>query len=164
MRISILLPLMAFVAVAAGQNLRTTRHGSLKPIEKTLSQDTTVAATDSVCLDSIGVSRYDKPLRSLRETFFVTNHYADTIVALSLRLRYDTTDGTMLHQRDATVACEIPPGETRQLYLTAWDKQFTYYYYDTRIRPKSTRSVPYTATLTPLTVARRTTAGIDAKK
>lgn len=135
---------------SSAQRSNTTRKGRLKPVSESRELPArTVVVVDSVSPDSVVIDRYDKPLRSLRETFFVTNHYSDTVVSLRLMLRYDAVDGTMLHSRRATINCDVPPGETRQLYLTAWDRQFTYYYNDTRIRPRSSKAVPYTVVMNP---------------
>lgn len=137
----------------SAQRSNTTRQGRLKPVSESRELPVrAVTVVDSVSPDSVVIDRYDKPLRSLRETFFVTNHYSDTVVSLRLMLRYDAVDGTMLHSRRATISCDVPPGETRQLYLTAWDRQFTYYYDNTRIRPRSAKAVPYTVVLSPETV------------
>lgn len=134
------------------QRLSTTRRGQLKPLSADEIAARTAALPCAADTDSLTLSHYDKPMRSLRETFFVTNHYGDTLRGLTLRLHYTDTDGEMLHQRQATVTCNIPPHETRQLYLTAWDRQYTYYYTGTRIRPSSSRAIAYDAVLTPLSV------------
>ena len=154
MRCGILVAVAATMLLTTdAQRSNTTRQGRLKPVAEAREHPVReVTVVDTASADSIVIDRYDKPLRSLRETFFVTNHYSDTVVSLRLMLRYDAVDGTMLHSRRATINCDVPPGETRQLYLTAWDRQFTYYYNDTRICPKSAKAVPYTVVLTPETV------------
>ncbi len=157
MRLSIVsvIIVVAIICMSA-QHTRTTRRGKLIPettptIESTTNDNHTLVTANP---DSIIIARYDKPLRSLRETFFVTNLYSDTLAMLSVQLKYDVAgSGEMLHRRDATISCVIPPGETRQLYLTAWDRQFTYYHIDTRIRPKSAKAVPYTVSISPLQIA-----------
>lgn len=127
------------------QRVVTTRPGKLVPTPDRPDVVTAVVAADTVALDSLAVSAYDKPLRSLRETFFVTNNMeADTLTSIRLTLTYTSvTDSLMLHSRTVTVQCEIPPAQTRQLYMIAWDRQFTYYSENTRIKPQSSKAVPY---------------------
>lgn len=144
------LAVIFLVAVVAGfthaQRVSTLRPGKLEPISHVPDFVAADMAVDSTAADSIRITSYDKPLRSLRETFFVTNQSAtDTVVRLVLSLTYlSVSDSVMLHSRDASIACEIPPLQTRQLYLIAWDRQYTYYSEHTRIKPTGTRAVPYT--------------------
>ena len=156
--VAIIISVIAAVASVVAQVTVTTRQGKLRPRQAVAGDGVAaVQAADTAALRGIRISAYDKPLRSLRETFFVTNTLADTIVSVSVGLTYTAlADTAMLHRREATVGCVIPPGETRQLYLTAWDRQFTYYYKDTRIRPRSSRAVAYDVAirLTAVSVAR----------
>ncbi|MDE7396583.1 MAG: hypothetical protein K2M98_02530 [Muribaculum sp.] len=156
MRLSVVSIIIAVAIVCmSAQHTRTTRRGKLVPDTTTTVKSSTDANRTLIEAnpDSIIISRYDKPLRSLRETFFVTNLYSDTLTTLSLQLSYYVAGSEeMLHKRDAMLPCIVPPRETRQLYLSAWDRQFTYYHADTRIRPKSAKAIPYTVTITPLQV------------
>ena len=138
--------MLAAVAVAmSAQRVVTTRPGNLQPAAVRPEVSSITAVADTAALDSLSVSAYDKPLRSLRETFFVTNNLAsDTLTSLQLRLTYTASaDSAMLHSRTAILPCDIPPAQTRQLYLIAWDRQYTYYSENTRIKPQSTKAVPY---------------------
>lgn len=140
--------LAMFIALAGAmqaQRVSTTRPGKLVPAPQRPDVCAAMIPADTVALDSLSVSAYDKPLRSLRETFFVTNNMsADTLTSLRLMLTYTAVaDSTMLHSRTVTVPCEIPPAQTRQLYLIAWDRQFTYYSENTRIKPQSSKAVAY---------------------
>lgn len=92
--------------------------------------------------DSIVVAGYDKMLRSTRETFFVTNSSSRHITTVAITLVYYDMQGRMLHSRAATIHCDIPPSETRQLYLSSWDSQQLFYYY---LSPAPRRAAtPYT--------------------
>ncbi len=131
------------------QRVATLRPGHLEPMLRAPESITVATIADSTAIGSIAVSAYDKPLRSLRETFFVTNgNESDTVASLRLTFTYHTVaDSLMLHRRTVTVPCEIPPGQTRQLYTTAWDRQYTYYSAGTRIQPSSNKAIPYLTTI-----------------
>lgn len=105
-----------------------------------------------VSADSLRLHGYDKPLRSMHETFFATNPGPHTISAITLDIIYRTLDGTMLHARRVRMACDIPPGQTRQLRTPAWDRQQRHYYHLTRSHPASPRAVPFTVDLLPRSV------------
>ena len=145
----ILLILLAALAATAGfvqaQRVNTLRPGKLEPLSHVPGFAGTDVVADSAAADLIKITSYDKPLRSLRETFFVTNLSAtDTLTRLMVSLTYlSVSDSAMLHSRSASLSCEIPPLQTRQLYLVAWDRQYTYYSENTRIRPSGTRAIPY---------------------
>lgn len=139
--------------VAADTHTNTTRRGKLA----LRSDSATEAVFSNIApimadADSLDIKDYDKPLRSLRETFFATNHYSSTITSMTVELTYRDEHGLMLHSRRVNIRCEIPPGETRQLYTPAWDRQFTYYYSRTRIKPKSHGAIAYEVTIDPIGV------------
>ncbi len=126
----------------------TTRKGPLRPRIAAVAQpssDTLRIDGKAIAPDSLVITSYDKPLRSLRETFFVTNRYSSLhLASLSLQLTYRRADdSTMLHSRTVVIPASVPPGETRQLYTTSWDRQYSYFYHSTRIRPRSPKAVAY---------------------
>lgn len=104
---------------------------------------------DSLSVDSLNISGYDKPLRSLRETFFVHNNYSQILTSVSISFTYRSDDGYMLHSRAINIKCHIPPSETRQLFMTAWDRQYAYYFVNTRIKPRSKGAIPYIVEIVP---------------
>jgi len=128
----------------------TTRRGKL-----TLRSDYNtempidISDYDSLSVDSLSISGYDKPLRSLRETFFVHNNYSQILTSVSISFTYRSDDGLMLHSRAINIKCHIPPSETRQLAMTAWDRQYAYYFIDTRIKPQSKGAIPYIVEIVP---------------
>lgn len=110
---------------------RTTRR-NLKEIPKV--DTSTVLKTRTDTLKEIGtneiiISGYDKPLSSHRETFFVTNNSNNTITALNITFDYRDRKNRQLHSVTTTIDCEIPSGTTRQLSISSWDKQKSFYYY-----------------------------------
>lgn len=139
----------AFYMSGQAQRVSTLRTGRLEPALRAPESITVATVADSAAICALTVSAYDKPLRSLRETFFVTNsNLSDTVTSLRLTFTYHTVaDSLMLHRRTVTVPCDIPPGQTRQLYTTAWDRQYTYYSAGTRIQPSSNKAIPYLTTI-----------------
>ncbi len=136
--LSLLLILFA-VSVAVDAE-RTTRHRlDVKP------QNTTVKiVADTIIPDSgkIVIAGFDKPLRSSRETFFVTNHYERTVSSLMVTFAYYDMNNRQLHSSTHTITCYIPAGETRQLSVKAWDTQQSFYYYQS-VKPKRNPATPF---------------------
>ncbi len=150
--IIILIGMLLLNIGASNPPTRTTRRDKLELRTDTVNDGLDIldmANATEVDVDSLKITAYDKPLRSLRETFFVTNLYSTTITSLIIEFIYTGDDGLMLHSRTANIRCDIPAGETRQLYTTAWDRQYTYYYYNTRITPKSKGAISYYVDIEP---------------
>lgn len=94
--------------------------------------------------DSIQVSGYDKPLRTSRETFLLTNATSRTLLGVAITVSYLDMQGRPLHERTDTLSTSIPSGDTRMLHIYTWDSQHSYYYH----RGKK----PHTANVTPYDV------------
>lgn len=119
---------------AAEQRRRTTRKNlRLAPANITA----TVAAPDTILVDSIAtadgeapirLSGYDKPLRSPRESLFVTNNTTLDIDGIVLALDYFDKSGRKIHSRSVTVRCDLPKGQTRKIDFASWDIQQSFYY------------------------------------
>ncbi len=126
MRIFLIISLLV-VSLSVMAEQTTRKRLKVKPVK-------TEAASfplDSVVPDSamVIVAGYDKPLTSRRESFFVTNRYDRTLASITIELNYYDKSQRQLHSATQTIACDIPPGETRQLTFTSWDKQLNFYYY-----------------------------------
>ena len=88
-----ILCVLMLASAAFGQ--RTTRH-KLRPATAASAAD---ASADMVQLDTIvapeprmlGVNGYDKPLRSRRETFFVTNNSDAELASIAFTITYYDT-------------------------------------------------------------------------
>ncbi len=141
MRLLVILLLAALPAIGSIADTRTTRR-HLIPAQ---SADIAPAEAPSLtpATDSLDISGYDKPLRSTRETLFITNRCSTTVTLVTLSLTYGTVAGVMLHSREVTLPCAIPPGETRQLSFPSWDRQKAYYHHLTRVIPRSSKAIPY---------------------
>ena len=95
---------------------------------------------------------YDKPLRSRYETFFVSNNTSASVAALSLTISYYNTAGELLHRTPRRVSVDIPAGETRQVSLRSWDKQFAFYYTRSTVPARTGTATPYEIAMTVDTV------------
>lgn len=145
-----ILTLLIIIMGAAGimaRTQRTTRKGLTPNTTQNVSVRTD-SVTDTFFLpvsDSLKISGYDKPLRSTRETMFVTNNTKSIVRQIRLSIRYSDTHGRELHSREATVDCVIPPGATRQIALKSWDIQKSFYYKRSP-KPGRTDATPYDIT------------------
>ncbi len=136
--------LFAIVTSLYGTNSdRTTRSRlRVKPVEDAAVADTE-NRYDTIAPDSqkIIVAGYDKPLTSRKETFFVTNGYDRAIAALEIELKYYDMSGRQLHSANRWISCDVPQGETRQLNIPSWDKQLSFYFYQS-VKPRR-QATPY---------------------
>lgn len=101
--------------------------------------DTFVRVTDAELYPLYG---YDKPLRSSQESMFVSNRSADTVRSLQIETEYFDMQNRQIHKRTLEVEAVVPPGETRQVNFRSWDRQQSYYYFEST-RPKRATATPY---------------------
>lgn len=109
-----------------------------------------VYATDTIVAPAphtVDINGYDKPLRSRRETFFVTNNSASPIAALAVTVTYFDSARRQLHSRKAHLPLNVPAGETRQAAIKSWDAQQTFYYIHSAVPARSTQATPYDVTI-----------------
>ena len=109
MKKTVILTCMLTLLFLNGHSDDTTRKGPLQPriaAHQTASTDTIIIEGNRISPDSLTITSYDKPLRSMRETFFVTNnHRSMTMLSITLQFTYRRHDnGAMLHSRTATIA------------------------------------------------------------
>lgn len=123
-----------------------TLRGRLKPVAAVKAQkivssepcDTILCPSDSL----IALSGYDKPLYSGVESLFVTNFLPDELCELTISLTYTDVSGRQLHEAVRTLSVAVPPGETRRVQFSSWDKQHTFYYKGGR-HPRTANVSPY---------------------
>ncbi len=125
---AVILVAVATIAAASAQDLRrhvprTARHNRTVSVERTVSFDTIAPAADSIV-----VAGYEKPLRAVKESMFVTNRLSRPVVGLSVTIDYLDTKGRQLHQATHDIDVIIPAGETRRVEVPAFDRQGLYYY------------------------------------
>ena len=127
---------------------RTTRRG-LKAVAPTAVN--AVAMRHDTVTPSPGmidVAGYDKPLRSSRETLFVTNRSSRTLKGVELRIIYLDAKGRQLHE----AVHWLLAAETRRLSFKSWDLQRTFYYRLTG-RPRTSDGTMYDVSIRPLRAA-----------
>lgn len=90
----------------------------------------------------IRLTGYDKPLRSYRESIYVSNPSRRTLRYINLEITYFDEAGQQMHRRDVKLNITIPPGETRQLTFPSWDKQRNMYYIKSG-KPRTSDGTPY---------------------
>lgn len=143
MRILLSTILLVGLIVVNAFSQRTTR-GRLQ-LKDDYKQEI-VVKQDTIVPDTavLKISGYDKPLYSRRETFFVANRYNRDISSLKIELNYYDETGRQLHAVTRWVKCSVPAHSTRQVYLSSWDKQFSFYYY--RSAKPRRQATPYKVT------------------
>lgn len=146
--------LILVVALAVSLSLwaQKTTRSKLKSDSSAMAAQISAAAADTLRLDSgqVTVSGYEKSLRATVESFFITNHTADSLAEVSLTIEYRDMNGRQLHQRTEAVKLSLPPGSTRMARISSWDKQKVWYYYLTvPTRTRNYQSTPYRVAITP---------------
>ncbi|MDE6854336.1 MAG: hypothetical protein K2J38_04690 [Muribaculaceae bacterium] len=153
------LALLAAVAICQVFSAQRTTRKGLRPVtdaaDSAAEATSGTAAYDTIAapeLHTVDINGYDKPLRSRYETFFVSNNTANPVAALSLTISYYNTSGELLHRAPHRVSVDIPAGETRQVSLRSWDKQFAFYYKRSTVPARAGTATPYEIAMTVDTV------------
>lgn len=141
-------------AVKKGYKLNVEKQSKDEIEQQTMSKGSFMVA--SKCHDCnngyeismIRFSGYDKPRKSSKETFFITNNTDRTMNGVNLYIDYRTTDGRQLNKRFIKLLCNIPPGETRAAEIESWDKQKEFYY--TKSDPGKSGGMPFTVVFDPV--------------
>lgn len=131
---------MVFAAQDGFARKRSTKRGNVS-LRSTHNQDGVVVADSIIVPDSmqVGCFGYDKPLRSSRECFFVSNNTGFDITCVFFTAQYIDTKGRQFHEVSNDRRVDIPDGETRQITFPSWDKQQSFYYVgSTRSRASGT--------------------------
>lgn len=145
MRIALLI-LLVITSVCAADCRRTTRRG-LRPEPVVPSEAVIEGDSVDVAEGDFTLAGFEKPLRSRRESFFVTNNTDRDIISLRVRLIYYDLDDRMLDTRTVDAAVDVAPGETSRVYIRAWDLQDVFYYYRSA-RPRSGVATPFKVSVT----------------
>lgn len=119
-------------------------HRSVTTHVRTTAYDT---VRGTAC-DSVTVSGYDKTLRAVRESMFITNMSALAIAAVELTVDYLDTSGRQIHKASHTVECDIPPGETRRVEVPTFDRAGAFYYRLSAPPRRSTQATPFDVAVT----------------
>lgn len=136
----ITLALLMLAASAVQARKVNSRRGSMATqSSRHVSQPLdTVAAADSL----VSFSGYDKPLRTTRETLFITNTISRRLLRVAFTIAYYDLPGRLIHKQSHNVAADVPAGESRRLTFPSWDRQQSFYYHRSR-KPKVSGATPY---------------------
>lgn len=132
----LLIALAALLAAGCimAQHLRRTdpsrrRAATRHSVAAAVAYDTVTAPP----ADSVAVAGFEKPLRAMRESMFVTNSSSRDITGVGLDIVYTDLSGRMLHRAAHDVDVIIPAGETRRVEVPSFDSSGLLYY---RLSPK----------------------------
>lgn len=134
---------------------RTTRPGRLRVRAAARSEVAAARAGDTVAVTAgaFVISGYDKPLRSVGESFFITNRGEEPITAIELKISYSDVRKRQLHERTLWVTVNLPGRATRRVDIASWDKRQTFYYVN-GVQPRRDGATPFDVSVTPLRVVR----------
>lgn len=137
-------------------SFKIEKESKTLPIKDKEMQGIKINLSDTLKTDYPEISRfreikfagYDKEPNSNRESFLIINPTESLLTGFEVRIDYLDMKGRMLHSRNITEGCDVPPGETRRLDITSWDTQHTYYYYLGN-EPKKV-ATPFQVSFTPI--------------
>ncbi len=138
---AVFLAVALLVLFSVGAEKSTRQRLKVKPVVESLRAQPVNADTILPDTTKVVVAGYDKPLMSRKESFFVTNGYDSAITLIVIEFNYADMSNRQLHTSTHKVNCYIPAGETRQIYVSSWDKQLSFYYYQSH-KPRR-QSTPY---------------------
>lgn len=121
---------------------KTTRKGLKADRLKVQTEKTDSIDTFKPSPGMIRLSGYDKPLRSYKESIYVTNASRRNLSYINLEITYLDEAGRQLHKRNIKLNVNIPAGETRQVIFSSWDKQRNLYYIKSG-KPRRSDGTPY---------------------
>lgn len=78
---------------------------------------------------AVTLSDFVKRASDYNETFTVTNNTQEHITQLKLLMRYSSTEGEVIQQREITVNVNIKPGMSGNARVRSFDRAGKYYYY-----------------------------------
>lgn len=141
--------MLAVALSAAAQNYRRptpsqSNHHAADAAQSVQIQCDTVA---NPAVDSVVVTGFDKQLRSKRETMFVSNHTARPITSITLRIDYFDMAGRQLHSATHSTSVDLPPGQTRQIEVPAFDRTDRFYYHLSPAPTRAQQATPFTVTV-----------------
>ncbi|MDE6288768.1 MAG: hypothetical protein K2M00_08305 [Muribaculaceae bacterium] len=145
----VIIVMLLFSTAAVAQNMRrpTPRAGRRAapvsaPVE--LSRDTVV----SPMTDSISIAGFEKPLRAMKETMFITNNTGEPVIDVGLDMVYTDLKGRMLHRATHNVEAAIPAGETRRVELRSFDTSGLFYYRLSPVPARAANATPFDVKVT----------------
>ena len=139
----LILLLMTGPAVMAQNYLRhvpaAAKRTQTRAVQPTIQYDTITAPP----ADSIALSGFEKPLRSVRESLFVTNHTCRPLTGVILEVSYFDMHGNLLHRATREASVTLPAGETRRIELPSFDRQQLFYYHQSPLPRGAVQATPF---------------------
>lgn len=106
-----------------------------------------------VLADKIRFSGFDKTPSSSKESFFISNLTDSILVGLTVDMVYTDMSGRVLHERETTIECDVPGGETRRVDIATWDLQHAFRHYRCPATRRAT--TPFRVKINPVTLVFR---------
>ncbi len=132
-RITATLALIVLLTAWVGARTRTTQsqlRGINVPIERITAVSGANSMGDSaVSQADVSLRGYNKRASDAKESFFITNNTPHRMSSVRLLMRYSAIDGTMLHERTATIDADLRSGESKLVTISTFDVQRLFYYY-----------------------------------
>lgn len=117
-------------AVARTRTTQSQLRATNVPVERMSAIDSGVTPCDStVSQTDVSIRGYSKRASDAKESFFITNNTPHRMSSVRLLLRYSTVNGTMLHERLATIDADLRSGESKLVTISTFDVQRLFYYY-----------------------------------
>ncbi|MDO4319701.1 MAG: FxLYD domain-containing protein [Bacteroidales bacterium] len=139
------LSLIMAACTAAAQN--ATRR---LPRQARGARPTVAVAADTlrgaIC-DSIAVAGFDKPLRAVRESMYITNRSTRALDGVRLTIDYLDTAGRQMHRVVRDIAVDLPPAQTRRVEIPAFDRTGALYYRASALPRGVRRATPFDVTV-----------------
>ncbi len=133
-----MLSAMALTAVGKVKTTRKALRSDAVQVGEWIMTDSRGGAVDTARTDTadvpfrkgaIAIKGYVKRASDTRESFLITNNTGRRITRVRMLMRYSDTEGSMIHEREVSVACDLKDGETRQVSVASFDKHRSFYYY-----------------------------------
>lgn len=143
------------IATHATYSQNTRRKGvgkTAKPNTTTVIVTPTDTITDIEVIKTMArVGDYRKATVSRVESVMLTNlSKSDTIRAMDIDIDYRKIDGQQINRRTVTLKSTIPPGETRFVSFSSFDRQQLFYYHGTPPARPTERTTPFDVTIEPI--------------
>ena len=135
--------LLAAACCPLGAEARRTRINFDTSACDTIMTDDRAARLAAHYARYITLSGYSKTRNASKESILATNSGNETVIGITLEIEYLSTDGRQITRRKKTIPCNIPPGETRKLDFSTWDRQYVFYYHKSPA-PHRAQATPYT--------------------
>jgi len=142
MKKTIVILFAILVIVAVGQDYRRP----VPRIKQRLAQSAGAQSLYDTIVpggDSVVVAGFEKPLRAVRESMFITNHLSHPVEGAVLEVTYLDTHGRMLHKATHQINVRIPTGETRRVEIPSFDRQGLFYYKLSTLPPRAKQATPF---------------------